>query len=92
MRGLPVRRGHHSNACHSITTRGPGTEAKAAIESKIAGYRTALADVQPLTNRRLKFVVLAVKSSGWTDPTVEKLVNVKASRRLGREEPKRVDR
>jgi hypothetical protein len=49
---------------------------KAAIESKIAGYRAALADVQPLTNRRTKFVVLAFESSGWTDPTVQKLVNV----------------
>jgi hypothetical protein len=71
---------------HSIATRGPGTEAKAAIESKIAGYRAALADVQPLTNRRTKFVVLAFESSGWTDPTVQKLVNVweqQASRRLG---------
>ena len=69
---------------HSIATRGPGTEAKAAIESKIAGYRAALADVQPLTNRRTKFVVLAFESSGWTDPTVQKLVNVweqQASRR-----------
>ena len=47
---------------------------------------TALADVQPLTNRRTKFVVLAFESSGWTDPTVQKLVNVweqQASRRLG---------
>ncbi len=51
-------------------TRGPGTEAKAAIESKIAGYRAALADVQPLTNRHTKVVVLAFASSGWTDPTV----------------------
>ncbi len=33
-------------------------------------------DVQPLTNRRTKFVVLAFESSGWTDPTVQKLVNV----------------
>ena len=60
-RGL--RRDHRSNANiqqrpigHSIATRGPGTEAK---ESKIAGCRAALADVQPLTNRRTKFVVLA---------------------------------
>ncbi len=30
--------------------RRPGTEAKAAIESKIAGFRAGLADV--LTNRR----------------------------------------
>jgi hypothetical protein len=69
-----------------IATRGPGTEAKAAVESKIAGYRAALADVQPLTNRRTKFVVLAVESSEWTDPTVQRLVNVwgqQASRRLG---------
>ncbi len=68
---------------HSIATRGLGTEAKAAIESKIAGYRAA---VQPLTNRRTKFVALAFESSGWTDPTVQKLVNVweqQASRRLG---------
>ncbi len=71
---------------HSIATRGPGAEAKAAIESKIAGYRAALADVQPLTNRRTKFVVLAFELSGWTEPTVQKLVNVceqQASRRLG---------
>ena len=34
------------------------------------------ADVQPLTNRRTKFVVLAFESSGWTDPTVQKVVNV----------------
>ena len=71
---------------HSIATRGPGTEAKAAIESKIAGYRAALADVQPLTNRRTKFVVLAFESSGWTDSTVQRLVNTweqQASRRLG---------
>ena len=47
-----------------------GSEAKAAIESKIEGYRAALADVQPLTNRRTKFVVLAFESSGWTGPTV----------------------
>ena len=53
-----------------------GTEAKADIEIKIAGYRAALADVQPLTNRRTKFVVLAFESSGWTDPTGQKLVNV----------------
>ena len=46
---------------------------QAAIESKIAGYRAALADVQPLTNRRTKFVVLAFESSGWTDLTVQKL-------------------
>jgi hypothetical protein len=59
---------------HSIATR--GSEAKAAIESKIEGYRAALADVQPLTNRRTKFVVLAFESSSWTDPTVQKLVNV----------------
>ena len=42
--------------------------------------------MQPLTNRRTKFVVLAFESSGWTDPTVQKLVNVweqQASRRLG---------
>ena len=32
--------------------------------------------VQPLTNRRTKFVALAFESSGWTDPTVQKLVNV----------------
>ena len=71
---------------HSIATRGPGTEAKAAIESKIAGYRAALADVQPLTNRRTKFVVLAFESSGWTDSTVQRLVNTweqQASRCLG---------
>jgi hypothetical protein len=70
------------------TRGGPGTEAKAAIESKIAqGDRAALADVQqPLTNRHTKFVVLAFESSGWTDPTVQKLDNVweqQASRRLG---------
>jgi hypothetical protein len=53
---------------HSIATRGPSTEAKAAIESKIAGYRAALADVQPLTNLHTKLVVLAFESSGWTDP------------------------
>jgi hypothetical protein len=40
------------------------------------------------SNRRTKFVVLAVESSsGWTDPTVQKLVNVweqqHASRHLG---------
>ena len=52
------------------------TVAKAAIESKIAGYRAALADVQPLTNHRTKFVVLAFESSGWTGPTVQKLVTV----------------
>ena len=49
-------------------TRGPGTEAKAAFGSKIAGYRAAF------------------ESSGWTDPTVQRLVNVweqQASRRLG---------
>ena len=70
---------------HSIATRGPGTEAKAAIESKIAGYRAALADVQPLTNRRTKFVVLAFESSGSVDGPL-KLVNVReqrASRRWG---------
>ena len=39
-------------------------------------YRAALADVQPLTNRRTKFVVLTFEPSGWTDPTVQKLVNV----------------
>ena len=42
--------------------------------------------MQPLTNRRIKFVMLAFESSGWTDPTVQKLVNVweqQASRRLG---------
>ncbi len=42
--------------------------------------------MQPLTNRRTKFVVLAFESSGWTGPTVQKLVNVweqQASRRLG---------
>ncbi len=51
-----------------------------------SGYRAALADMQPLTNRHPKFVVLAFESSGWTDPTVQKLVNVweqQASRRLG---------
>ncbi len=53
-----------------------------AIESKIAGYRAALADVQPLTNCRTKFVVLAFESSGWTDPTVQKLVNVWEKSRL----------
>jgi hypothetical protein len=58
-------------------------EAKATIESKIAGYRAALAEVQPLTNRRTKFVVLAFEASGWTDPTVRKLVKQRASRRLG---------
>ncbi len=66
--------------------RGPGTEAKAAIESKIAGYKAALADVQPLTNRRTKFVVLAFESSGRMGPTVQRLANVweqQASRRLG---------
>ena len=32
---------------------------------------------QPLTNSRTKFVVLASESSaGWTDPTVQKLVDV----------------
>jgi hypothetical protein len=36
----------------------------AANECKIAGYRAALADVQPLTYRRTKFVVLAFESSG----------------------------
>ena len=62
---------------HSIATLGPGTEAEATVESKIAGYRAALADVQPLTNRRTKFVVvMAFESSGWTDPTVQRLVNV----------------
>ncbi len=42
--------------------------------------------VQPLTNRHTKLVVLAFESSGWTDFTVQKLVNVweqQASRRLG---------
>ena len=42
--------------------------------------------MQPLTNHRTKFVVLAFESSGWTDLTVQKLVNVweqQASRRLG---------
>jgi hypothetical protein len=38
-------------------------------ESRIAGYRAALADVQPLTNRRTEFAVLAFElSAGWTDP------------------------
>jgi hypothetical protein len=76
---------NHGQYGHSIATRGPGTETKAGIESKIAGYRAALANVQ-LTNRRTKFVVLTFESSGWTDPTVQKLVNVweqQASRRLG---------
>jgi hypothetical protein len=38
-----------------------------AMESSIAGYRAALADLQRLTNRRTKeFVVLALeKLSGW---------------------------
>ncbi len=42
--------------------------------------------MQPLTNCRTKLVVLAFESSGWTDPTVQRLVNVweqQASRRLG---------
>ena len=53
---------------HSIATRGPGTEAKAAIESKIAGYRAALADVQPLTNRRTNFLRIVgphIECRGW---------------------------
>ncbi len=48
-------------------------------KSKIAGYRAALADVQPLTNRRTKFVVLAFESSGWTNPTV----SAEAGQRVG---------
>ena len=55
---------------YDVTFKTSGTE---AIASKIAGYRAALADVQPLTNRRNKVVV-------------QKLVNVweqRASRRFG---------
>ena len=46
------------------------------LRPEIAGYRTALATVQPLTNRHTKFVELASESSGWTDSTVQRLVNV----------------
>ena len=61
-------------------------------ESKIAGVGTgrALTDVQPLTNRLTKVMVLAFESAGWMDPTVQKLVNVweqRASRRLGPDRP-----
>jgi hypothetical protein len=64
-----------------LATQGAGTEAKAAIQSKIAGYRAALADVQPLTNRLTKFLVLAPESlSGWTaGPTV----SAEAGQRVG---------
>ena len=57
-----------NNDGHSIATRA-WYRGDSAIESKIAGYRAALVDVQPLTNCRTKFVVLAFESSGWTDPT-----------------------
>jgi hypothetical protein len=79
---------YRSIATRARRTRGSGTEAKAAIESKIAGCRAALADVQPLTNRRTKLVrgagLRIVRLDG---PTVQKLVNVverqQGSRRLG---------
>ncbi len=60
---------------HSMATRGPGTRRQPPL-SKIAGYRAALADAQPLTNRCTKFVVLTFESSEWTDRSVQKLVNV----------------
>jgi hypothetical protein len=67
-----------------VLARVPATEANAAIQGKIAGYS---ADVQVLTNRRKKFVVvLAFESSGWADPTVQTLVNLweqRASRSFG---------
>ena len=40
----------------------------AAIESKIARYRAALADVQPLTNRRTNFLRIVgphIECRGW---------------------------
>jgi hypothetical protein len=89
LQGRGLRRDHRSNANIQQQPIRPLCDARsryAAIESKIAGYRAALADVQPLTNRRTKFVVLAFESSGWTNPTVQKLVNVweqRALRRLG---------
>ncbi len=90
LQGRGLRRDHRSNANiqqRPILATPLRREVRyGGIECKITGYRAALADVQPLTNRFTKFVVLAFESSGWTDPTVQRLVNVwelQASRRLG---------
>ena len=65
--GRGLRRDHRKQRKHSTTAtplrREVGTEAKADIEIKIAGYRAALADV---TNRRTKFVVLV---GAWCWPS-----------------------
>ncbi len=63
-----------------VTSRNASAGSPSRPRSRGTGlHRAALADVQPLANRRTKFVVLAFESSGWTDPTVQKLVNVGAA-------------
>jgi hypothetical protein len=64
---------------HSIATRRPGSEAKPPSRARRSRYRAALADVQPLTNRRTKFEAVG----GLRIVRVDGLHSAEAGQRVG---------